>query len=128
MADLEDVQRLVTSLPDVTDVERRERRAWAVAGKTFAWERAFSKADIRRYAGAPVPSGPILALATDGLEDKEALLQAHPGYLFTIPHFDGYAAVLLHLESADETDLRDALENAWLVHAPADVAERYLEA
>lgn len=75
----------------------------------------------------PVPQGPILALVTDGLEDKEALLQAHPEYLFTIPHFDNYAAVLLHLEKADETELRAALHDASLVHAQADLAERYLD-
>lgn len=72
-------------------------------------------------------SGPILALATDGLEEKEALLQAHPQYLFTIPHFDNYAAVLLHLGSADDADLREPLQDAWLVHAPADLARRFLD-
>lgn len=74
-----------------------------------------------------MPQGPIVALATDGLEDKEALLQAHPEYLFTIPHFDNCAAVLLHLESADDDDLREALQDAWLVHAPADLAQRFLD-
>jgi len=127
MSDLEDVQRLAAPLPGVTDGERRGTRAWVVAGKVFAWERPFSKADIKRFAGDPVPQGPVLALVTDGLEDKEALLQAHPEHLFTIPHFDNYAAVLLHLENADEADLREALEDAWLVHAPAELAATYLE-
>ena len=71
--------------------------------------------------------GPILALVTDGLEDKEALLQAHHEYLFTIAHFDGYPAVLLHLASASEDDLRESLLDAWLVHAPTGVARTYLE-
>lgn len=35
--------------------------------------------------------------------------------------------VLLHLENADEADLREALEDPWLVHASAEIAERYLE-
>ena len=50
-----------------------------------------------------------------------------PGYLFTIPHFAGYPAVLLHLTSASEDELRDALLDAWLVHAPNDVARAYLD-
>lgn len=127
MTDLEDVQRLALALPDVAEGERQDHRTWAVAGKVFAWERPFRKADLKRFAGEPVPSGPILALATDGLDEKAALLQAHPRYLFTIPHFDNYAAVLLQLENADAADLREALEDAWLVHAPAGVAQRYLE-
>ena len=127
MADLEDVERLVAQLPEVSVGDRRGHRAWAVAGKGFAWERPFSKADIKRFAADPVPEGPILALVTDGLEDKESLLQAHPGHLFTIPHFTGYPAVLLHLARAGEDDLREALLDAWLVHAPGAVARAYLE-
>jgi len=127
MSDFEDVERLAATLPGVTAGERRGGRTWAVAGTVFAWERPFTKADIKRFAGNPVPGGPILALATDGLEDKEALLQTRPGYLFTIQHFDNYAAVLVHLEQGGDPDLRAALEDAWLVHASADIAERYLD-
>lgn len=127
MSDLEAVQRLVAALPDVTEGVRHGNRTWVVGGKAFAWERPFSKADLKRFAGSPVPHGPILALATDGLEDKEALLQAHPEYLFTIPHLDNYPALLLHLENADDDAVREALQDAWLVHAPVDQARRFLE-
>ena len=114
-------------LPDITESTRYGHRTWVVGGKGFAWERPFSKADIKRFAGDPVPQGPILALVTDGLEDKESLLQAHREYLFTIAHLDGYPAVLLHLASASENDLRESLLDAWLVHAPTGVARTYLE-
>jgi len=127
MSDLADVEQVVAALPGVAEGERHGHRTWTVAGKGFAWERPFSKADLKRFAGAPVPQGPILGLVTDGLEDKEALLQAHPGYLFTIPHFTNYPAVLLHLERAGATDLREALLDAWLVHAPADLARAHLD-
>ena len=127
MADLNDVERLVAMLPEVSEGARYGHRTWLVAGKAFAWERPFSKADLKRFADDPVPQGPILALVTDGLEDKESLLQAHPGHLFTIPHFKGYPAVLLQLVRASEDDLREALLDAWLVHAPAGVASAHLE-
>jgi hypothetical protein len=127
MADLGDVERLVAMLPEVSEGTRYGHRTWAVGGKAFAWVRPFTKADIGRFADSPVPQGPILALATDGLEDKASLLQAHPRYLFSIPHFDGHAALLVHLARASEEDLREALLDAWLVHAPTDVARAHLE-
>ncbi|MGH8860326.1 MAG: hypothetical protein ACRDVG_03670 [Jatrophihabitantaceae bacterium] len=77
-----------------------------------------------------MPDGPILAVATADLNDKDALLASkRPGF-FTIPHFDGYAAVLVQLREVDAKDLENALVDAWLVHAPeaaarAFVAERY---
>ena len=37
------------SLPEVVEGERYGNRTWLVSGKAFAWERPFSKADIRRY-------------------------------------------------------------------------------
>ena len=127
MADLNDVERLVAMLPEVSEGARYGHRTWLVAGKAFAWERPFSKADLKRFADDPVPQGPILALVTDGLQDKESLLLAHPGHLFTIPHFTGYSAVLVQLVRATEDDLREALLDAWLVHAPTDVARAHLE-
>src|SRR5690349_8596577 len=127
MAEMADVERLLALLPGVFGGLHHGHRTWEVAGKGCAWERPVSKADIKRVAGHSVPECPILALVTDGLEDKEALLQAHPGYLFTIPHFANYPAVLLHLSRASTNELREALLDAWLVHAPTDVARSHLE-
>ena len=126
MADLEDVERLVAMLPEVSVGERHGHRTWAVAGKGFAWERPFSKADLKRFAGDPVPEGPILALVTDGLEDKESLLQAHPGHLFTIPHFKGYPAVLVELRAVGKRALRELILDGWLASAPRQLAEEHL--
>jgi hypothetical protein len=56
------------------------------------------------------------------LGEKEALLSAHPGPLFTIPHFHGYAAVLVHLRSVPKRVLRDVLTDGWLCTAPPGLA------
>jgi hypothetical protein len=126
VATLNDVEHLVAALPDVTAGERHGNRTWYVAGKAFAWERPFGKADVRRFGEQTPPTGPILAVRTEDLGEKEALLAAHPRTFFTIPHFDGYAAILIKLPETSAAELRDALTDGWLACAPAKVAAQFL--
>ena len=127
MMTLADVQRLAAALPETVEGSRHGGLSWSVAGKGFAWERSFSKADIRRFGADPVPPDPIVAVRVGDLAEKEAALAAHPDAFFTIPHFDGYAAVLVRLDRAGEDDLREALEDGWLAMAPTELATDYLQ-
>ena len=127
MATLDDVAVIASELPEVAEGERDGRRTWSVAGKGFAWERAFSKADIKRFGDTPPPDGPILAVKVEDLGEKEAVLAAQPTAFFTIPHFDGFAAVLIQLKKVSKKALRDALIDGWLACAPPDLAEQFLQ-
>ena len=127
MATIEDVSELALRLPQATEGERHGNRAWFVAGKAFAWERPFSKADLRRFGAQTPPDGPILAVSVGDLHEKEAILAANPDSFFTIPHFDGYAAVLIQLRTVSPAALRSALTDGWLACAPRDLAEQYAE-
>ena len=124
---LDDVARLAAALPDVTEGDRRGSRIWSVAGKTFAWERPFTKADLTRFGAETPPAGPILALRTADLHDKEAVLAAGKKGFFTIAHFDGFSAVLVQLRTVGKRPLRAAIEDAWLACAPDALARRHLD-
>lgn len=127
MVSVDDAARMALDLPEVAESERHGNRTWVVAGKAFAWERAFSKADIRRFGDASPPAGPILAVRVADLGEKEAALAAEPKAFFTIPHFDGYSAVLIKLKVVTKRALREAIIDGWLAAAPPRLANEYIE-
>jgi hypothetical protein len=127
MATWDDVRRIALALPQTSVRERRDGTLHlVVADKLFVWERPLRKSDLAAL-GAQAPTGPILGVRTVDLEAKQALLADDPAVFFTIPHFDGYAGVLVRLEEIAVDELEQLTFDAWLARAPKRVAKAYLE-
>lgn len=124
---LEDASAIALLLPGVEEGEHLGHPNWSVAGKGFAWERPFSKADRKRFGSTEPPQEPILAVRTAGLVEKEGLLANTSDAVFTIPHFDGYPAVLVEVAVVAPDELKEVLVEGWLAYAPPDLVEEYDE-
>jgi hypothetical protein len=127
MATWDDVERIVAAFPGVEEGTTFRNRAWQIGSKgpAFAWDRPLSKKD-RRDLGDAAPDGPILAVRLEDIDSRAALLSGGPSACFTIPHFDGYPAVLVRLPEVAPDELVELLEDAWLSQAPASLAQEFL--
>ena len=125
MATLDDFAEIASSLPEVEEGLRHGARTWFIGKKAFAWERGFSKVDIKRFGDETPPVGPIAAVRTADLAEKEAVLAAGEPGVFTIPHFDGYPAVLIQLPKVRKKVLKELVLDAWLANAPARLTAPY---
>ena len=124
MAKWDEVSRLATALPEVTETTARGLRQWKVRDKLFVWERPLRRADLKAL-GKTAPDGPILGARVEHEVAKQALLEDDPEVFFTTPHFDGYPAVLVRLDRISEEGLREVVTEAWLVRAPKRLVKEY---
>jgi hypothetical protein len=128
MAGWGDVRRIALALPEASERTRRNELAfWEVRGKGFVWERPLGPSDVRALSnlGREVPTGPILGARVEHLGAKEALLAEDPSVFFTIPHFEGYSAVLVRLDEIGMGELEEVIVEAWLSRAPKRLAAAY---
>ncbi len=126
MAGWDDVRRIALALPEVSEQASRDLASWRVRDKGFVWERPLRPADVRAL-GDDAPTGEILGARVEHLGAKEALLADDPDVFFTTPHFDGYPAVLVRLETITPEDLEEVIVEAWLARAPKRIAQDYVD-
>ncbi len=125
MAGWDDVRRIALALPEVSERSSRGLASWRVRDKGFVWERPLRPADVRAL-GDDAPDGAILGARVERLGAKEALLADDPSVFFTTPHFEGYPAVLVRLETITVEDLEEVIVEAWLDRAPKRIAQDYI--
>jgi hypothetical protein len=125
MADWDDVRRIAAQLPETGEAESRGNVQWKVKDKLFAWERPLRRSDLETL-GDDAPEGPILGVRVPDLGAKEAVIASNSSACFTIPHFDGYAAVLVLLDLVAVPELEELMAEAWLCRAPKKLASEYL--
>jgi hypothetical protein len=127
VASWDDVRRIALSLPETSERSSRGNCQWRVKDKLFVWERPLRRSDLEALGDA-APDGPILGARVEHLVAKEAIIAEDPRVYFTIPHFDGYPAVLVLLERIGLEELNELVIEAWLCRAPPKLAQAYAEA
>ena len=111
MVEWETVRELALGFPEVQE-DTEGRPAFRVRGKLFAW-----KSRDR--------DGGTLALRVDR-DEKQLMLDSRPDLFFQTPHYEGYPGVLVHLDAIDLDELRERIEDAWLIQAPKTLAKQFL--
>ncbi|SCF22440.1 hypothetical protein GA0074695_4511 [Micromonospora viridifaciens] len=122
MATWDDVRRIALALPEATERGSYDGLpAWRVRDKLFVWDRPLRPAD-RAALGDAAPDGPVLGARVPDLGAKEALLADAPEVYFTVPHLDGYPAVLVRLDRIGVGELTELITEAWYARAPKRLA------
>jgi hypothetical protein len=72
-----------------------------------------------------VPNPGVIVIRVCDLEEKAALLAATDGAIFTEPHYDGYPAILVRLDTVDRDELAELITDSWRSQAPPAVVAEY---
>jgi hypothetical protein len=125
----EDVDEICGSLPETWfGTSWGDVPTWLVPhrekGRGFVLYRKPHKTAIDPASGEPYDD--LLVIRTASADDTQALVEAD-GPFFTIPHFDGYNAVLVRLSRLAEisrNELAEVITDAWRACAPTSLVEQ----
>jgi hypothetical protein len=122
MANLDDVRRIVSSLPetavDDSGMGFSVKNKGKHKGIAWVW---LERADPKK---ARVPNPQVLAVRVRDLQEKDMFL-AVGGAFFTEPHYNGFPAILVRLAAVGAGELEELLTNAWRCQAPRDLVKRF---
>lgn len=130
VATLDDVRAIAMGFPGVFERTDGHRggASWRMPSGAFVWQRGPSRRDLEQLAalGRDWPEGEVVGVRTDGLQVKGALIETYPDVFFTIPHFDGYPAVLVRLGAIERDHLREVVTDAWLLKVTKRAGQDWL--
>jgi len=129
VASFDHVRRIALSLPETTEAVSWGNAHWRVKNKGFVWERPLHQSDhtALKALGEQAPDGAILGVRVADLGVRAAMIADDPTLFFTIPHFDGFPAILVRLEQIGVPELEELIVEAWLDRAPKRLAQQYLD-
>jgi hypothetical protein len=129
VASFDDVRRIALSLPETTEAVSWGNAHWRVKNKGFVWERPLHQSDhaALKALGEEAPDGAILGVRVADLGVREAMIADDPLIFFTIPHFDGFPAILVRLDMIGVPELEELIVEAWLDRAPKKLAQQFLD-
>lgn len=107
MAVQEDVRRVALALPGA--IESDTDFSFRANGRLFVWA-WLERIDPRK---ARVPSSEVVVVRVRDEMDKQTLLAMGDPRLFTEPHFDGYACVLVRLADVDPALLEKLITDSY---------------
>lgn len=111
MADWRTVRELAAALPGAEESTTYGQPAFKVGGRLFAW-----LSPDRAAAGA-------LAVRVDP-EEKPLLIGSSPDMYFETPHYEGHPILLVRLECISWDELRERIEDSWLLRAPRRLVDQ----
>ena len=88
-------------------------------GFAYAWNE-------RVHPKKPKVANPeVLIVVVRNLTEKEILMSSDPNKYFSEPHYDGYAAIHIHLDSIELDELEDHIIEAWKCKAPPESVAQF---
>jgi hypothetical protein len=128
----DDVDEICGELPDTElGISWGDRPTWKVPrgdkGKGFVLYRAPHKTAIDPATGEMYDD--LLVIMTPTAVEKNALVEDDSTPFFTIPHFNGFNAVLVQqsrLGEISRQELEEIITDAWACKAPKRLVEEHL--
>jgi hypothetical protein len=128
----EDVDEICAALPDTElGISWGDRPTWKVPrgpkGKGFLLYRAPGPTAIDPETGERYTD--LIVIVTPTEVEKMALVEDESTPFFTIPHFNGYNAVLVQqsrLHELTRDELAEVITDAWATKAPRRLVEEHL--